>query len=201
MISHSNQPETFTDQVRAIPGGEHLELCYSCGTCVSQCMIQQKIEPTYNPRRLIYKAMMGMEREAFEDKTTWLCSACDLCYPACPQKIHISGVLLAIKELALQAGYVAFLKIAVVDELTCVACGLCVEICPYEAITLVETRVLGQTRTVARVDPNHCMACGLCAASCRSTSIGLPDEFSNEALMEDLWGWMRGPILVLSLSK
>jgi len=194
MISHSNQPEAFTDQVRAIPGGEHLELCYSCGTCVSKCMIQQKIEVTYNPRRLIRKAMMGLDQEAFEDKTSWLCSACDLCYPACPQEIHISGVLLAIRELALQAGYVAFLKIAVVDELTCVACGLCVEVCPYEAIALVETLVMGRGRavTVARVDPNRCMACGLCAASCRSTSIGLPDEFSNEALMEDLWGWMRG---------
>ena len=188
-------PETFADQVRAIPGGEHLEMCYSCGTCVSRCMIQQKMEPMYNPRRLIYKAMMDMDQEAFEDKTTWLCSACDLCYPACPQEIHISGVLLAIKELALQAGYTTPLKTAVVDDLTCVACGLCVEVCPYEAITLVETRVMGQTRTVAHVDPNHCMACGLCAASCRSASIGLPDEFSNEALIESLWEWMRSPVV------
>lgn len=186
---------TFADQVRAIPEGEHLEMCYACGTCVSKCMIQQKIEPTYNPRRLIYKAMMGMDQEAFEDKTTWLCSACDLCYPACPQKIHISGVLLAIRELAVQAGRTALLRTAVVDELTCVACGLCVEVCPYEAISLVESRVMGQTRTVARVDPNHCMACGLCAASCRSASIGLPDVFSNEAVVENLWEWMRSPVV------
>jgi heterodisulfide reductase subunit C len=188
-------PETFADRVRAIPGGEHLEMCYSCGTCVSKCMIQQKVEPDYTPRRLIRKAVMGMEGEAFEDKTTWLCSACDLCYPACPQEIHISGVLLAIKELALQAGHVAPLKTAVVDELTCVACGLCVEVCPYKAITLVETRVMGQTRTVAHVDANHCMACGLCAASCRSTSIGLLEEFSNEVLMEELWAWMGDPLV------
>jgi len=185
---------TFADQVRAIPGGEHLELCYSCGTCVSKCMIQQKIEVTYNPRRLIRKAMMGLAQEAFEDKTSWLCSACDLCYPACPQEIHISGVIQAIRELAVQTGHSTPLKTAVVDELTCVACGLCVEVCPYEAIALAETSVMGRGRavTVARVDSNRCMACGLCAASCRSTSIGLPDEFSNEALMEDLWGWMRG---------
>jgi len=186
---------TFADQVRAIPEGEHLEMCYACGTCVSKCMIQQKIEPTYNPRRLIYKAMMGMGQEAFDDKTTWLCSACDLCYPACPQKIHISGVLLAVRELAVQAGRTTLLKTAVVDELTCVACGLCVEVCPYEAISLAESRVMGQTRTVARVDPNHCMACGLCAASCRSASIGLPDEFSDEALVENLWEWMRSPVV------
>lgn len=195
-MSHKSS-ETFANQVRAIPGGEHLELCYSCGTCVSKCMIQQKIEATYNPRRLIHKAMMGLDREAFEDKTAWLCSACDLCYLACPQEIHISSVIQAIRELAVRAGYSTPLKTAVVDEQTCVACGLCVEVCPYEAIALVETSVMGRGRavTVARVDPNRCMACGLCAASCRSTSIGLPDEFSNEALVEDLWGWMRSSVV------
>jgi heterodisulfide reductase subunit C len=195
-MSHESS-ETFADQVRAIPEGEHLEMCYSCGTCVSKCMIQQKVEPEYNPRRLIRKAMMGLDQEAFADKTTWLCSACDLCYPACPQQIHISGVIGAIKQLAVEAGSTTYLKTAVVNELTCVACGLCVEVCPYEAITLVETPVMfrGKAVTVARVDPNRCMACGLCAASCRSSSIGLLDEFSNEALVADLWDWMRSPVV------
>ena len=189
--------EGFADQVRAIPGGEHLEMCYSCGTCVSKCMIQQKVEPTYNPRRLIRKAVMDMEQAAFDDKTAWLCSACDLCYPACPQEIHISGVIQAVRELAIQAGHGTFLKTAVVDVQTCVACGLCVEVCPYEAVTLVETSVIGRGRavTVAQVDPNQCMACGLCAASCRSTSIELPDEFSNEALVDVLWDWIHSPVV------
>jgi len=197
-MSHNHAPsEVFSDQVRAIPGGEHLEMCYSCGTCVSRCLIQQKIDPTYNPRRLIRKAMLGLDQEAFGDMTTWLCSACDLCYPACPQEIHISGVIQAIRELAVQAGRTSPVKTAVVDEQTCVACGLCVEVCPYEAITLAETSVMfrGRSVTVAHVDANLCMACGLCAASCRSSSISLPDEFSNEALVEDMWDWIRRPVV------
>ena len=198
-MSHESGPssstaQAFADQVRAIPDGEHLEMCYSCGTCVSKCMIQQKVEPTYNPRRLIRKALMDMGEEAFADRTTWLCSACDICYPACPQEIHISGVIQAIRELAVQAGKTTPLRTAEVNEQTCVACGLCVEVCPYEAITLVETPVMGRGRavTVAAVDANRCMACGLCAAGCRSTSIGLPDEYSNEALVEELWDWLEG---------
>lgn len=192
-MSHdqSEHPETFVEQVRAIPGGEHLEKCYACGTCVSKCMIQQKIEPTYNPRRLFHKAMFDMEQEAFDDETTWLCSACDLCYPACPQEIRISDVIGAIRELALQAERSSTLKTAVVNEQTCVACGLCVEVCPYEAVALVEVPAgRDRTRTVARVDPGHCMACGLCTAGCRSTSIELPSAFSNEALVQELWDWM-----------
>lgn len=198
-------PKSFAQKVRAIPGsdgspagrGEHLEMCYSCGTCVSRCMIQQKVEPGYNPRRLIRKVMMGLDQDACKDKTTWLCSACDLCYPACPQKIHISEVIGAIKCLAIEAGHTSPLKIAVVNEQTCVACGLCVEVCPYEAVTLQPlpiSRTGGKELVVARVNASRCMACGLCAASCRSASIGLPDEFSNESLIEELWKWVKSPV-------
>jgi len=160
-------------------------------------MIQQKIEPGYNPRRLIRKVMMGLDQDACKDKTTWLCSACDLCYPACPQKIHISEVIGAIKSLAIEAGHTSPIKTAVVNEQTCVACGLCVEVCPYNALTLQPIpigRTGGKEFFVARVNASLCMACGLCAASCRSTSIGLPDEFSNESLIGELWNWVKSPV-------
>jgi len=141
--------------------------------------------------------MLGLEEEVFEDRTTWLCSACDLCYAACPQQIHVSGVLSAVRELAVQAGHTTVLQTALVNEVTCAACGLCTQVCPYEAISLVEKRIMGQTRTLASVDANKCMACGLCAANCRSASIELPDRFSNEAVIDDLWQWMRDTELVL----
>jgi heterodisulfide reductase subunit C/CheY-like chemotaxis protein len=181
---------TLADRVRAIPGGEHLYMCYSCGTCVGSCMLQLTGEVSYNPRRLIQKVLNGLEGEAFEDRTTWLCSSCDLCYPRCPQQIHVSEVLGAIRALAIEAGYKTTIETAVVDEGTCVACGLCVEVCPYEAISLVERRIAGRARTVAEVDTGRCMACGLCAASCRSASIELPDAFSNESVVTDMWEWM-----------
>ena len=189
---HTESIETFASKVRAIPGGEHLEMCFSCGTCVSKCMIQQKVEAEYNPRRLIRKAVFDLDQDAFSDITTWMCSACDLCYPACPQKIHISGVINAVRELAVQAGSSTPLSTAVVNEKTCVGCGLCVEVCPYEAIELKEKPVpnRGQYLTIAQVDRNKCMACGLCAASCRSTSIELKETFSNDALVDDLWDWL-----------
>jgi heterodisulfide reductase subunit C len=183
--------QAFADRVRAIPGGEHLYMCYSCGTCVGSCMLQLTGELGYNPRRLIQKVINGLEQEAFEDRTTWLCSACDLCYPTCPQKIHISDVLRAVKELAIEAEYTSPLKTATVNELTCVACGLCVKVCPYEAVSLVEKQVAGRTHTFASVDADRCMACGLCTASCRSASIKLSGGFSDEVLIEDLWGWMQ----------
>jgi len=185
-------PKKFVDKVKSIPGGEHVELCYSCGTCVSKCMIQDKLEPEFNPRRLLRLVMMELEEEAFTSPTTWLCTECDLCYEACPQKIHISGVIKAVKNLAVQDGKTTPQNTAVVNQQTCVACGLCVETCPYQAIEIIQTKVpyRGMVR-VAKVDPGKCMACGLCSAVCRSTSISVTEEYTDIALMDNLWTWLQ----------
>ena len=177
-------PETFADQVRAIPGGEHLEMCYACGTCVSKCMIQQKVEPEYNPRRLLRRVMMDLREEAFEDPTTWLCSACDLCYPACPQEIHISGVVGAVKQLAVDAGYESPLETVKVDESLCSGCGICVAVCPYEAPSLIDKEIDGQMDRVSTVDPNKCMGCGTCVAACPLGAIARPGISNAEILAQ-----------------
>jgi heterodisulfide reductase subunit C len=165
-MNHETMVKSFVDEIGAIPGGEHLEMCYSCGTCVSKCMIQQKVEPEYNPRRLLRLAMMEEREEAFKSPTTWLCSACDLCFPACPQQIHISGVIGAVKQLAIQSGYKSPLETVNVDEKLCSGCGICVMACPYEAPHLVEKMLKGVEDRVAEVDVNRCMRCGTCVAAC-----------------------------------
>ncbi len=165
-MSHSTTVKTFADEVKAIPGGEHLELCYACGTCVSKCLIQQKVEPDYNPRRLLRMVMMDMQAEAYASPTTWMCSACDLCYQACPQEIHISQVIAAVKKLAVEAGYTSPLTPVSVDEELCSGCGICVMVCPYEAPSLFEKQVDGEVDRLSQVDQNRCMGCGTCVAAC-----------------------------------
>jgi coenzyme F420-reducing hydrogenase delta subunit/NAD-dependent dihydropyrimidine dehydrogenase PreA subunit len=183
-MSHEGH-QTLADQVRAIPGGEHLELCYSCGTCVSKCMIQQKIEPAYNPRRLLRLVMSDRREEAFSAPTTWLCSACDLCYPACPQEIHISGVIGAVKQLAVEAGYESPLDAVTVDEALCSGCGICVMACPYEAPHLIEKQVDGALDRFAEVDANACMGCGICVAACPLGAISR-DGVSNQEIVAQI---------------
>jgi len=175
----NEHPLTLADQVRSIPGGEHLEMCYSCGTCVSKCMIQQKLEPEYNPRRLLRLVTMDMREEAFTSPTTWLCSACDLCYPACPQQIHISGVIGAVKQLAVEAGYESPLETVAVDEALCSGCGICVMTCPYEAPHLIEKEVNGVMDRFSEVNAEKCMGCGMCVAACPIGAIAR-EGVSNE---------------------
>jgi coenzyme F420-reducing hydrogenase delta subunit/heterodisulfide reductase subunit C len=135
-------------------------------------MIQQKVEAEYNPRRLLRLVMLGLREEAFSSPTTWLCSACDLCYVACPQKIHISEVIGAVKALAVEAGHTSPLEAVSVDEDLCAGCGICAMACPYEAPSLVEKLIDGQMDRVVEVDINKCMGCGTCVGACPLGAIG-----------------------------
>lgn len=184
MAQHAKFDSQFRDEVVAEPGGEHLLRCLSCGTCMAACLIR-RAEPQYNPRRILRRAAAGLREEVLGSPLIWLCSACDACYLRCPQDIHISDVFAALRSIALREGYTPPGPVARVNERTCVGCGLCVEVCPYDAVELVEKRVLGRDKSVSQVDAARCMSCGVCAASCRSGSIDLV-EFSDEAVFEAL---------------
>jgi len=193
MLNLSLPDPSFSKEVLAEPGGESLLVCYSCGTCVSACPVQW-VNERYNPRRLIKKAVLDMREEVLSDPVIWYCSACDLCYQKCPQQIHISDLMKAFCRLAQREGYKPSHIAAQVNERTCVACGLCAEVCPYEAIELVTKRVLGREKTVAQVNQFLCMECGICAASCRSGSIDVAD-FADQGLADRIKGWVEEDLL------
>jgi coenzyme F420-reducing hydrogenase delta subunit/heterodisulfide reductase subunit C len=196
-MSHTSTVKTFADEVKAIPGGENLELCYACGTCVSKCMIQQKVDPEYNPRRLLRMVMTDMKEEAFSSPTTWLCSECDLCYQACPQEIHISKVIGAVKQLAVEAGYTSPLTPVEIDEALCSGCGMCVMACPYEALTLYEKEVDGEMDRFSQVNPNKCMGCGTCVGVCPTGATSRKGVSNPDVVKQLPIGRIRAPKLVV----
>ena len=55
---------------------------------------------------------------------------------------------------------------AQVDEDKCVGCGLCVDVCPVEAITLEADK--------AKVDEDKCTECGQCVEECPNEAISIP---------------------------
>jgi heterodisulfide reductase subunit A len=71
---------------------------------------------------------------------------------------------------------------AEVLPLRCVACGLCVEVCPASAIELVEARPF---QMVAEVNPALCKGCGVCVAACRGGAITL-HGFTDQQLLAQL---------------
>ncbi len=76
-----------------------------------------------------------------------------------------ASVVLAQKELQLDA-----IKSAVTDK--CDGCALCLDVCPYNALTLTEVPS-GNGHHPRKVvsDPALCKGCGLCAATCPKNGI------------------------------
>ena len=174
----------FKDEVAAEPGGELIELCFSCGTCVASCPVRW-LEENYNPRRIIKMVVMGMRDEVLSSPFIWLCSACDICYRRCPQGVHISDLMKAIRNVAIREGYEPVRVIAEVNERMCAGCGLCAEACPYEALEMKPRWVSGQLSTVPQVDKYLCHGCGTCAATCPVSAISVTDV-SDETIVAQI---------------
>jgi heterodisulfide reductase subunit A len=66
--------------------------------------------------------------------------------------------------------------IAVVDERICSGCGICVEICPYEA------REMDERHGVSIVHSALCQGCGACIASCPNNACELRNSSAGQVL-------------------
>jgi heterodisulfide reductase subunit A len=68
-----------------------------------------------------------------------------------------ASVVLSKKELTVEG------VVSHINEIMCRGCGRCVEVCPYNAVSLVERE---GGRTVAFVQEALCKGCGSCAVAC-----------------------------------
>jgi heterodisulfide reductase subunit A len=82
---------------------------------------------------------------------------------------------------------------AEVQSMRCVACGLCVEVCPAGAAEIVELR----GRRQAEINPALCKGCGLCVAACRGGAIAL-HGFTDQQLLGQLAALLRPTEMVLA---
>ena len=82
-------------------GVSRLEMCIQCGTCGGSCPSAQAMDHT--PRMLFAMLRAGMRAEALKSNTPWICVSCYHCVVRCPQEIHITDVMYALKSMAIEA--------------------------------------------------------------------------------------------------
>lgn len=94
----------FKYDVAAQPGGEHIKVCYSCGTCTAGCPVTEA-DARYSPRRIIRQILLGERQAVLSDPLIWYCETCYACSAYCPQDVKFGDVMRALREMSVAEGY------------------------------------------------------------------------------------------------
>ena len=82
----------FYKEIAKQPKGEGITKCLSCGTCSSTCQVFS-VNPDYNPRKLIQKAVLGLRDDVLHSEMIWICSRCNSCIEKCPKGIKPGDII------------------------------------------------------------------------------------------------------------
>ena len=94
----------FKYEVAAQPGGEHIKVCFSCGTCTAGCPVSE-VDPRYSPRKIIRQILLGQRKAVLSSELLWYCETCYACTAYCPQNVKFGDVMRALREMAVAEGY------------------------------------------------------------------------------------------------
>ena len=82
--------------------GIRFNTCLHCRTCSNACPFVEGMD--YPPNVLLRLVQMGLERQALESSTIWVCVGCNTCCSFCPMAIDIPAVMDGLREKALATG-------------------------------------------------------------------------------------------------
>lgn len=97
--SKSELQERFLRQLKAIPGGERINMCIQCGTCSGSCPAVESMD--FSPRQIFGLIRGGYIEKVLKCNTQWQCISCYLCTVRCPAEIKITEILYALRYLAI----------------------------------------------------------------------------------------------------
>ena len=103
-ITVSREDREFRRKVMRTPGAEKLMRCYQCGTCTADCPIAKRI-PEFRPRQIARLVMYGQKERLMEGDLLYLCAGCYTCYEHCPQEVHVSDIVSALRRISLDEGH------------------------------------------------------------------------------------------------
>lgn len=82
--------------------GINLNRCMQCKTCTNGCPFVEGMD--YSPNQVLRLVQLGMEKEALESSTIWVCVGCNTCSSICPMAIDIPGIMDALRHQTMKQG-------------------------------------------------------------------------------------------------
>ncbi|MGR3220985.1 MAG: 4Fe-4S binding protein [Candidatus Anammoxibacter sp.] len=142
-----------------LPAYKITDKCIGCSTCARQC-------PT--------GAISGVKKKRF-NINPFQCILCGTCGRACPVAAIVDQNGEKVERVKPKEK-----KVPVVIEELCSGCENCVNICPFQCLSIKED---GSTETVKGVSflekKAKCVACGECERICRQDAIVLQDPVTE----------------------
>jgi heterodisulfide reductase subunit C len=79
---------------------EHIQSCYTCGTCNSACPVNAATS-RLRPMELVYKAKLGLLDELLSMPDIWYCMGCNRCVNLCPMMVKPLGLIQNLRTEAI----------------------------------------------------------------------------------------------------
>jgi len=79
--------------------------CFQCGTCVSSCPAKLYSD-NFSPREFILESLRGGQKTIINDHL-WKCLTCNRCNERCPQDVNPYEVIIKLKNIAVQNGWMS----------------------------------------------------------------------------------------------
>ena len=80
-----------------------LSACFQCGVCTASCPVRE-LDETFNPRKIMKLAKLGLKDQVLKNEFIWLCSMCFVCQERCPQDVRPPEVMTVLRNMAAKEG-------------------------------------------------------------------------------------------------
>lgn len=96
------EEDGFLDEVRAVPGGEYVDLCVQCGMCAASCPSVSWMD--HSPRKIIALIRAGRRETVLASNSMGFCASCYLCTVRCPKGVKVTELMHVVESLAVRHG-------------------------------------------------------------------------------------------------
>ncbi|MBN1482912.1 4Fe-4S dicluster domain-containing protein [candidate division KSB1 bacterium] len=140
--------------------------------------------------QLAYEHNLVQFGENVRQSVNFICNCCGCCCEA----------MLAAKRFAYLNPIHTTNFLPEIDVEQCTGCGVCVEVCPVEAMSLVSANDPRRPkRKIAKLDADLCLGCGICVRNCRVDALSLKER--AERVITPLNGVHKAVVMALERGK
>lgn len=104
-VRTSKSLPTLVAELESMIGNQRPGNCYQCAKCTSSCTASKYIVE-FRPHEIVSMVRLGVARQLLESDLIWMCAGCQKCVECCPQEVSPYEVLVALRNIASEMGFI-----------------------------------------------------------------------------------------------